>query len=85
MTDRRTVDTINDDQLGHLYDDLDRAETENAELRDALTHCPHREPRLRAETALERVRALADRWENALAPDRTYARSLRAALDDPKD
>lgn len=55
MNDRRTVDTINDDQLGQLYDDLDRAETENAELRDALAHCHEREPRLRAEAAITRV------------------------------
>lgn len=34
-----------------------------------------------AEAALERVRALADRWDNALAPDQRYARALRAALD----
>ncbi|MGJ5831389.1 hypothetical protein [Streptomyces ossamyceticus] len=32
---------------------------------------------------LDRVRALADRWENALAPDRAYARALRTALDGP--
>lgn len=36
-----------------------------------------------AEAAIARVRALADRWDNALAPDRTYARALRAALDEP--
>jgi hypothetical protein len=34
-----------------------------------------------AENVIERVVALADRWENALAPDQAYARSLRAALD----
>jgi hypothetical protein len=39
--------------------------------------------RARAEAALARVRALADRWDNALAPDRTYARALHAALDEP--
>jgi len=38
----------------------------------------------RAEAALARVRALADRWDNALAPDRAYARTLRNALDTPE-
>jgi uncharacterized Zn finger protein (UPF0148 family) len=36
-----------------------------------------------AEATLARVRALADRWDNALAPDRAYARAVRAALDQP--
>jgi hypothetical protein len=31
--------------------------------------------------AVTRVRELAERWENALAPDLPYARSLHAALD----
>lgn len=37
----------------------------------------------RAEAALARVRSLADRWDNALGIDKTYARTLRAALDEP--
>jgi hypothetical protein len=37
----------------------------------------------KAQEALARVRELADRWDNALAPDRSYARTLRAALDEP--
>lgn len=69
MIDRRTVDTINDDQLSQLYDDLDRAETENAELRDALAHCHEREPRQRAEAAIERVRALHVPDENGECRD----------------
>jgi hypothetical protein len=36
------------------------------------------------EAAIERVRTLADRWDNALAPDRRYARTLRDALDEPQ-
>lgn len=35
----------------------------------------------RKTEVIEHVVALAERWENALAPDRAYARSLRAALD----
>jgi hypothetical protein len=38
-----------------------------------------------AEAAITRIRQLADRWENALAPDRRYAEALRAALDGPAD
>ncbi|MFF0139704.1 hypothetical protein ACFYRN_25025 [Streptomyces sp. NPDC005227] len=38
---------------------------------------------LRRKTeAIERLRALAERWENALPPDHAYARSLRTALAD---
>jgi hypothetical protein len=43
-----------------------------------------RERAEQAESAMERVRTLADRWDNALAPDQRYARTLRAALDQPK-
>lgn len=32
---------------------------------------------------LARVRDLVDRWDNALAVDKPYARALRAALDEP--
>jgi len=35
--------------------------------------------------AIARVRDVADRWENALAPDRRYAEALLAALDGPAD
>lgn len=37
----------------------------------------------KAWVPLGRVRALADRWGSALAPDITYARALRAALNEP--
>lgn len=57
MNDRHTASTINDAQLDELY-------AENAELRDSLAHCHEREPRLRAEAAIERVRALHKRNEN---------------------
>ncbi|WP_405960581.1 hypothetical protein OG235_24615 [Streptomyces sp. NBC_00024] len=36
-----------------------------------------------AEAAIARVHALADRWGNALGIDKTYARTLRATLDEP--
>lgn len=94
MNDRRTVDTINDNQLSQLYDNLERAETENAELRDALAHCHEREPRQRAEAAVERARTLAARWIKAGPPPLGTSVSrwwdarlveLNAALDDPKD
>lgn len=94
MNDRHTVDSINSDQLDQLYDDLARAETENAELRDALAHCHEREPRQRAEAAIERVRALVVQWAKAGPPplgvsvsrwwDRRLV-ELNATLDDPKD
>ena len=35
----------------------------------------------KAEAAVQRAEALAERWENALATDLRYARALRAALD----
>jgi hypothetical protein len=38
-----------------------------------------------AEAAITRIRQLADRWGNALAPDRRYAEALHAALDGPAD
>lgn len=94
MNDRHTIDTINSDQLDALYDSLDGAETENAELRDALAHCPEREPRQRAEAAVERVRALRTHWIKAGPPPLGTSVSrwwdarlveLNDALDDPKD
>jgi hypothetical protein len=39
----------------------------------------------KAEATLARVEALAERWENALAPDQQYARALRAALNPPEE
>lgn len=93
MTDRHTVDSINSDQLDQLYDNLDRAETENAELRDALAHCHEREPRLRAEAAVERVRELhrkATHGDDCVhcagfgpAYDNTWPCQTIRALDEP--
>lgn len=72
------------------------ADAEQAELRRdlALAIAHDRQPyptawayeqackalRRKTET-IERIVALAERWENALTPDLAYARSLRAALD----
>ncbi|ELP67636.1 hypothetical protein STRTUCAR8_08599 [Streptomyces turgidiscabies Car8] len=94
MNDRIPLDDMTSDQLDQLYDELDRAETENAELRDALAHCHEREPRRRAEAANGRVRALTARWVKAGPPplgtpvsrwwDARLA-ELNTALDDPKD
>jgi len=75
-TPRHTVDTLTSDALDQLYDRLATEEADNEKLRRWLLRCSHRE-------AIDRVRALADQWENALAPDRAYARALRAALDGP--
>ena len=68
MNDRHTINTLTSNDLDQLHAALDRAETENTELRDALTHCPEREPRQRAEAAIARVRALADQWVKAGPP-----------------
>ena len=98
MTDRPTASTITDAQLDALYDERDRLREDIEECRayeqdahrraaDAakfavITCNNHDRLRKEAETALARVRSLADRWDNALAVDKTYARALRAALGD---
>lgn len=68
MTDRPSLDDMTSDQLDQLYAELDRAETENAELRDALAHCPEREPRQRAEETVTRVTGLYEQWVKAGPP-----------------
>lgn len=52
-------------------------------LHRALGKVGHTAAPCTAEAAITRVRALADRWDAALAVDKPYARSLRAALDEP--
>jgi hypothetical protein len=59
--------------------DRDRLLTESPWLRASD------EDRQTAEATIARIRQLADRWENALTPDRRYAEALRAALDGPAD
>lgn len=83
MTDRIPLDHLTSDQLDQLYADRDRL---TAELDDYDERAEQQKQRAdRAEAAVERARTLATRWENALAPDHAYARSLHAALDDPQD
>jgi hypothetical protein len=65
MTRRHTIDTINSDQLDQLYDQL-------AEARQHAAAIAAQRDRLR-----QRMNALADRWDNALAPDKLYAQTLR--------
>ena len=88
--DREVFEPMADAVLAVVQPHVDRAVAELAQeqhlyaLRsDQLTRvCRERQA---AEERLARVRSLADRWENALAPDRAYARSLRAALAAPDD
>jgi hypothetical protein len=65
VTDRLSIDQINSDQLDELYDDL-------AEARQSAAAIAAQRDRLR-----QRMNTLADRWDNALAPDKAYARTLR--------
>jgi hypothetical protein len=46
--------------------------------RDLMAQCQRAE---KTEATITSVRALADRWSNALGIDKTYARALLAALD----
>ncbi|MFC7817590.1 hypothetical protein ACFUTR_23450 [Streptomyces sp. NPDC057367] len=68
MTIRHTVDSITSDALDQLYRERDEAR------QHAATIAAQRD-RLR-----QRMHALADRWDTALAPDKPYARSLRAEI-----
>ncbi|MEU1497321.1 hypothetical protein [Streptomyces sp. NPDC005732] len=57
MTDtRRTADTINDDELGELYADLDRYEEVQGEMNENAIDLARRAAR--AEAAVARVREL---------------------------
>ncbi|MFF7310533.1 hypothetical protein [Streptomyces sp. NPDC008137] len=73
---RYTADTITDDALDELYENASRGWRRGDEWKDRAR---------KAERALERVEALAYRWETALPVDEPYARSLRAALAGPKE
>jgi hypothetical protein len=127
VPDRHTADTITDDALDALYEQLAAAERrignmqssyatltemcrsyseraiENGQCADQWEmyarrfylawksarkgrhtlsdEVTRRAPLLgQSQAALARVWALAEQWENALAPDRRYAEALRAAL-----
>lgn len=63
---------------------LDEVERLRAAVQQALEERDHHSDRAdAAESAVERAHQLAERWENALGVDRSYARDLRAALDGP--
>lgn len=85
----RTEQTRADEAEQHLRNIAQgglRADAVQAEIGEMIAQTHELRDQLRrAEAAIERVRTLAARWENALAPDHAYARSLYAALDDPKD
>lgn len=81
-----TNDTLNSRWIGETCRVLDEAgsEADGAFCAHARTDVPAllaEVARLRAE--LTAVRALADRWDNALAVDKPYARALRVALNPP--
>lgn len=84
MTETRyTASTITDNALDTLYRRIATLEHVAAgNKRHVQTIAPELE---RAEAALARARALADHWNNALAVDKPYARTLHAALDEPKE
>lgn len=74
MTDRKTLDQMTSDDLDELYDQRDEARQHAAAI-------AAQRDRLR-----QRMNTLADRWDNALAPDKAYARTLRAEIScDPFD
>ncbi|MGK9463957.1 hypothetical protein ACSLFT_28585 [Streptomyces sp. G6] len=68
MTDRIPLDYLTSDALDALYRERDEAR------QHAATIAAQRD-RLR-----QRMHALADRWDSALAPDKPYARALRAEI-----
>ncbi len=69
MTDRKTLDQMTSDDLDQLYDERDEARQHAAAI-------AAQRDRLR-----QRMNTLADRWDNALAPDHAYARTLRAEIN----
>jgi hypothetical protein len=68
MTDRKTLADLTSDDLDHLYDERDQARQHAAAI-------AAQRDRLRT-----RMNTLADRWDNALAPDKPYAQTLRAEI-----
>jgi hypothetical protein len=68
VTDRIRLDDLTSDQLDGLYRERDEARQHAAAIAS-------QRDRLR-----QRMNNLADRWDNALAPDKAYARTLRAEI-----
>lgn len=86
MTDRHTADTITSDALDALYESLDAAqETElSRQLRTADAAFASATVRAaKAEAAVARVRAVAERWRYAGDRKGGPATELLAALDEP--
>lgn len=86
MTDRIPLDHLTSDALDALYEQLEAAEQTESErqlatAREALASATTRAAHV--EATIARVQALADRWDNALGIDKTYARALHAALAEP--
>lgn len=80
--DRIPLDNLTSDALDALYDRIATLEHVAAgNKRHVQLIVPDLE---KAEAAIERVREIADRWDNALAPDKPYARAILAALDQPQ-
>lgn len=81
MTDRPTASTINDAQLDELYARIATLEHVAAgNKRHVQAIVPDLE---RAEAAIARVRALAEKWHAREQPHSLYAHDLRTALDGP--
>ncbi|MFD8254954.1 hypothetical protein [Streptomyces werraensis] len=86
---RHTVDTITDDALDALYEQLDAAEESEAQqqlatAREALASATSRAAR--AQAALDRVRALADHIDTGApwtANQQTTAARIREAIAGP--
>jgi hypothetical protein len=82
MTDRIRLDDLTSDQLDDLYRRIETLEHVAAGNR---RHVQLIVPELeRAEAAIARVRALAERWTQYGTSDlKRYANILRGALDEP--
>ncbi|MGW1595279.1 hypothetical protein [Streptomyces sp. NPDC002343] len=79
MTPKRyTADTINDDALDELYENANRGWRRGDAWKARA---------LKAEAAIERAKALADRWQTARPghPHHGFAVVLREALADPEE
>jgi chromosome segregation ATPase len=88
MSDRHTADTITDDALDQLYAQLDELHQEIAAAGTALADMARKRNEQmdradRAEAALDRVRAAADRLADGTEAGFRAALTIREALADP--